>query len=96
MTDALHDKAVGTAHDVIGQGKAAVGEATGNERLQAEGTAERVQGGAEKVVGEIKQGAHNLGEEIKEGVAGLLHNADNALHHANHPAATTTTTVTTE
>ena len=86
MTDALHDKAVGTAHEVIGQGKAAVGEATGDLGLQAEGTTEQVQGGAEKVIGEVKQGAHNLGEEIKAGVSDLLHDTENALHHANHPA----------
>ena len=85
MTDPLPDKVAGTAHDLIGQGKAAVGEATGNERLQAEGVAEQAQGNAEKLVGDVKQGAHNLGEELKAGVGNLLDNAENALHNVNQP-----------
>jgi uncharacterized protein YjbJ (UPF0337 family) len=55
------DKASAAANRAAGSVKDAIGEATGNEQLQAEGKAQKLRGDAQNVSGEIK-GA--LGDKI--------------------------------
>ncbi len=51
------DEATGAAKDIAGSAKEGIGKATGNERLQAEGVAERVEGKVQKGVGALKDAA---------------------------------------
>jgi uncharacterized protein YjbJ (UPF0337 family) len=51
------DTVKGAAKDIAGSAKEAVGKATGNERLEAEGVAERAAGKLQKGVGNIKDAA---------------------------------------
>ncbi|MEO8115287.1 MAG: CsbD family protein [Phenylobacterium sp.] len=53
------DQIKGAAKDAKGSVKEAVGKATGNERLQAEGAAEKTVGKIEKGVGNLKDAARN-------------------------------------
>ena len=53
------DEIKGAARDAKGSIKEAAGKATGNERLQAEGAAERVAGKVEKGVGALKDAARD-------------------------------------
>ncbi len=55
------DKASAAANKAAGSVKDAIGEATGNEQLQAEGKAQKLRGEAQNVSGEVK-GA--LGDKI--------------------------------
>jgi uncharacterized protein YjbJ (UPF0337 family) len=48
------DQMKGAAKDAKGSIKEAAGKATGNERLEAEGAAERVAGKVQKGVGNLK------------------------------------------
>lgn len=57
----LGEKAKGAANKAVGSVKDAVGDATGNERLQAEGKAQKLKGDTQHASGEIK-GA--LGDKI--------------------------------
>ncbi len=47
----------GTANDAIGSAKSAIGKATGNERLKAEGAVDKVLGKTQKAVGQAKDAA---------------------------------------
>ncbi|WP_309604551.1 CsbD family protein [Phenylobacterium sp.] len=51
------DQIKGAAKDAAGSIKQAAGKATGNDRLAAEGAAERVEGKVEKGVGALKDAA---------------------------------------
>ncbi|RBM06818.1 CsbD family protein [Novacetimonas cocois] len=48
------DKMKGTADRTVGSIKESVGKATGNEELEAKGTAQKLKGSAEKAVGGVK------------------------------------------
>ncbi len=54
------DEAKGAAKDISGSIKEAVGKATGNERLEAEGVGERVEGKVQKGVGSLKEAARDV------------------------------------
>ena len=54
------DEAKGAAKDISGSIKEAAGKATGNERLEAEGAAERVEGKVQKGVGALKEAARDV------------------------------------
>ncbi|MBS0362194.1 MAG: CsbD family protein [Proteobacteria bacterium] len=51
------DQIKGAAKDAKGSVKEAVGKATGNERLEAEGAADRLAGKVQKGVGSVKDAA---------------------------------------
>ena len=51
------DQIKGAARDAAGSIEEAAGKATGNDRLAAEGAAERVEGKVEKGVGALKDAA---------------------------------------
>ena len=53
------DTIKGAAKDASGSIKQAVGKATGNKRLQAEGAAEKTVGKVQKGVGDLKDAARN-------------------------------------
>lgn len=54
------DEIKGAAKDVSGSLKEAAGKATGNERLEAEGVAERAAGKVQKGVGALKDAARDV------------------------------------
>jgi uncharacterized protein YjbJ (UPF0337 family) len=53
------DQMKGAARDAKGSVKEAAGKATGNERLEAEGAADRVAGKVQKGVGNLKDAARD-------------------------------------
>lgn len=53
------DTVEGAAKDAKGSIKQAAGKATGNERLEAEGTADKVAGKVQKGVGNLKDAARD-------------------------------------
>jgi uncharacterized protein YjbJ (UPF0337 family) len=55
MKSSTQDKAEGTARDLKGKVKEGAGKLAGNERLQAEGRADQVDGKVQKKVGDIKK-----------------------------------------
>jgi uncharacterized protein YjbJ (UPF0337 family) len=57
------DQIKGAAKDISGATKQGIGKATGNERLEAEGVAERVEGKVQKTAGDVKDRA---GEMLKK------------------------------
>ncbi len=54
------DEMKGAAKDAAGSIKEAAGKATGNERLEAEGVAEKTEGKIQKGVGNLKDAAINV------------------------------------
>ncbi|GAA4359789.1 CsbD family protein [Variovorax defluvii] len=54
------DHVKGTMDQAKGSVKQAVGKAVGNERLQAEGAADKTAGAVEKKVGDVKDAAKTL------------------------------------
>lgn len=57
----LIDKAKGLANEAAGNTKQAIGKATGNKKLEAEGVAQERKGEAQQVAGKVK-GA--LGDKV--------------------------------
>ncbi|MCU1739737.1 MULTISPECIES: CsbD family protein [Pseudomonas] len=55
------DKIKGTANEAVGNVKQAVGKATGNNQMRAEGKVQELKGDAQKAVGKTK-------DAIKKGV----------------------------
>lgn len=53
------DQIAGAAKDAKGSMKRAAGKATGDERMQAEGTADKVSGKIQKGVGNLKDAARD-------------------------------------
>ena len=51
------DQVKGAAQDAKGSVKEAIGKATGNERLEAEGASDRLAGKVQKGVGAVKDAA---------------------------------------
>ncbi|WP_076999951.1 CsbD family protein [Variovorax sp. KK3] len=54
------DQVKGTLEQAKGSVKETVGKAVGNERLQAEGTADKTAGAVQKKVGDVKEAAETL------------------------------------
>jgi len=55
MKDSTHDKMEGTAQEAKGAVKQGAGKLVGNQRLQAEGRADKVEGRVQKKVGEVEK-----------------------------------------
>lgn len=49
----------GAAKDLLGKGKEAIGKATGNRSLEAEGKADQVAGKTQKTVGKVTDAARS-------------------------------------
>ncbi len=58
------DKLKGLANEAVGNIKQTVGNATGNDKLVAEGKAQELKGEAQKTVGDVKDGAKNLADKV--------------------------------
>jgi uncharacterized protein YjbJ (UPF0337 family) len=52
---ATTDKIKGATNEAIGKAKQGIGEATGSDRLQGEGTVQEVKGKGQKALGDAKQ-----------------------------------------
>jgi uncharacterized protein YjbJ (UPF0337 family) len=52
---ATADKVKGATNEAVGKAKQGIGEATGSDRLQGEGTVQEVKGKGQKAVGDAKQ-----------------------------------------
>jgi uncharacterized protein YjbJ (UPF0337 family) len=65
----IDDKARGAGNNAVGNVKQVVGNATGNEQLQAEGAAQETKGEAQTALGNAKEAVgdalHNVGQKIK-------------------------------
>jgi uncharacterized protein YjbJ (UPF0337 family) len=59
MSSMHKDEMKGAAKDAKGSVKEAAGRATGDERLEAEGTADKTAGKVQKGVGNLKEAARN-------------------------------------
>jgi uncharacterized protein YjbJ (UPF0337 family) len=64
------DKTRGTANDVVGNVKQAVGNATGDRDLQAEGAAQETKGDAQKALGNAKDAVGNVAKNIGNAIKG--------------------------
>ena len=64
------DQAEGSAKETLGRGKEAIGAATGNDSLRADGVKDQATGKAQGVWGEIKEGAENLKDRVEDAVHG--------------------------
>ena len=59
------DKAEGSSKEFLGRGKEALGAATGNDSLRAEGVKDQASGKVQNAVGEVKEGAEHLLDSAK-------------------------------
>ncbi|WP_342149915.1 CsbD family protein [Methylorubrum sp. SB2] len=58
------DKLKGLANEAVGNIKQGIGNATGNDKLVAEGKAQELKGETQKTVGEAKDGVKNVADKI--------------------------------
>lgn len=62
------DKIKGMANEAAGNVKQAVGRATGNERLEAEGFAQERKGEAQQLAGKAKDAVKDAADAVKKGI----------------------------
>ncbi|KQT83174.1 CsbD family protein [Aurantimonas sp. Leaf443] len=60
------DKISGLANEAVGNVKQAVGKATGNDSLHAEGVAQEVKGESQQKVGEAKSAVKDGTDKLKD------------------------------
>lgn len=65
-----HDKARGTANNAAGNVKQVVGQATGDEQLEAEGKAQEAKGEAQGALGKAKDALSNALKNAADAVKG--------------------------
>jgi uncharacterized protein YjbJ (UPF0337 family) len=56
----------GKAQDIAGRVERQVGEWTGNDKAQAEGTAKQAEGKTRNVVGKMKDGVRDMADKLKD------------------------------
>jgi uncharacterized protein YjbJ (UPF0337 family) len=56
----------GKAQDIAGRVERQVGEWTGNDKAQAEGTAKQAEGKTRNVVGKVKDGVRDMADKLKD------------------------------
>ena len=59
------DRIKGAAEDMKGRVKRQVGEWTGDDKAQAEGTAEQIKGKAQNVMGKMKDAVRDAADDAK-------------------------------
>lgn len=59
------DRIKGAAEDMKGRVKRQVGEWTGDDKAQAEGTADQIKGKAQNVMGKVKDAARDVADDVK-------------------------------
>ncbi len=62
------DKIKGMANEAAGNVKQAVGRATGNERLEADGLVQERKGEAQQALGKTKEAIKDAADAVKRGV----------------------------
>lgn len=70
------DRIKGKIDDVKGRVKRQTGEWTGDENLQAEGTADQVKGKAENLVGKVKDAGRDAADKARDEMDRLRGRAD--------------------
>ncbi len=55
----------GAADQIKGTVKEAAGKLTGNDKLEAEGKADKAEGAVRKSVGDVKDAARNVADSVK-------------------------------
>ena len=58
------DRVKGAINDAAGRAKRQVGEWTGDTNAQVEGAAQQIKGKTQKVVGQVKDAAHDAGANV--------------------------------
>jgi uncharacterized protein YjbJ (UPF0337 family) len=71
MTEGAQDRAQGSIDELKGRGKAAWGNVTGDQQLQAEGEADKLKGKVERGIGDLKDKA----EDLKADISGTMDRA---------------------
>ncbi|MBX9930090.1 MAG: CsbD family protein [Methylobacterium sp.] len=62
------DKIKGLANEAVGNAKQGIGQATGNDKLNAEGKAQELEGEGQQTVGNVKDGVKNAADTVKRSV----------------------------
>lgn len=60
------DKIKGVANEAMGNVKQGVGRATGNEKLEAEGTVQEIKGDTQKAIGKAKDEAKKTADKVAD------------------------------
>ena len=58
------DKIKGLANEAVGNVKQGIGNATGSDKLKAEGKAQELKGDAQKATGDVKDGAKHVADKV--------------------------------
>ncbi|KQP63260.1 CsbD family protein [Methylobacterium sp. Leaf112] len=58
------DKIKGLANEAVGDVKQGIGNATDNDKLNAEGKAQELKGEAQKTTGDVKDGAKHVADKV--------------------------------
>ena len=66
MTDGMQDRTKGTVDELKGRGKAAWGNVTGDKQMEAEGKADELKGKVERGIGDLKDKAEDLKDDISD------------------------------
>lgn len=67
MTDSgARDRIEGKMEETKGQGKQALGDMTGDDRMKAEGKVDEVKGKAEQVLGDIKDKMGDIKDDVEK------------------------------
>ena len=62
------DKIKGMANEAVGKAKQGIGDAVGNDRLNAEGKAQEVKGDAQRAVGDAKDAVKDTANRAADAV----------------------------
>ncbi len=58
------DKIKGLANEAVGNVKQGISNATGNDKLKAEGKAQELKGDAQKATGDVKDSAKHVADKV--------------------------------
>ena len=67
-TTASADKAKGRTNEVVGKAKAKVGELIGDRELQVKGEAQKSEGKAQRIKGEVKEAIDDAKDLVRAGI----------------------------
>jgi len=66
VSDGTQDRAKGTIDELKGRGKAAWGNVTGDQQMEAEGNADQIKGKVERGMGDLKDKAEDLKDKVSD------------------------------
>lgn len=67
MSDANQDRTEGKMDEVVGRGKSALGDLTGDDQKQAEGERDQAKGEAKQGLADVKDTVNDAVEKVKNG-----------------------------